>query len=604
MINDKERTLLITTALEETWDFNQPVLFLGEWCKLYNRKSVWEKLDSEVLKSPYCEEGKFFEAQEYTSQIYEQLLPMIANWLNKIHSTQKSCRYWRILIGPFLLWYIQTLYDRFLYLTKAYSFYPSIDVVGLSTNSYKTPVNLRDFVMLSTESDIWNLQLITQLLNLCFKPPISFREFDWEFENKEKDMMLERHKISNSFRQKIKRQLVKYLTRWYKHKFVGVCMGGFSKQDKFNMLLKSKGHIFFIEPCEDLEAVALNNTHSVDLSIRDGLASLLGSDAFSQVVLTTLKFNMPLRYIELYKKELARLGKCYPYNPKTIVSSIDWNYNDQFKLWGAEKAEEGVKLVGVQHGGGYGLKRYFSHELLERKNCDTFISSGWKDDDINIIPAPSFYLCRNIVKMHKRIVKNEILWVTTTMARYQCSMASDPDPGRHLSYLDMQYHLATNLKENIFSQVVMRLYPHLEKRKWWYEHLRLKDRLPSLNVFMPQSAQDFIHQLSSTKLLLIDNLNTTFSFGLAFNIPTIMFLDKSLWEIRSEAKQLIELLCNVGIYHTTPQSAAEMINKVGDDPNSWWNESSVQYARKEFCASHASVTTGWINDWISILQNL
>ena len=28
----KEKRFLITTALEETWVFDQPVVFLGEWC--------------------------------------------------------------------------------------------------------------------------------------------------------------------------------------------------------------------------------------------------------------------------------------------------------------------------------------------------------------------------------------------------------------------------------------------------------------------------------------------------------------------------------------------------------------------------------------------
>jgi hypothetical protein len=38
----KEYTL-VTTALEETWpDDNQPVLFLGEWCRLYSKKPLWE----------------------------------------------------------------------------------------------------------------------------------------------------------------------------------------------------------------------------------------------------------------------------------------------------------------------------------------------------------------------------------------------------------------------------------------------------------------------------------------------------------------------------------------------------------------------------------
>ena len=44
---------LVLTADEHTWpkENKEPVLFLGEWCKRYSRKAVWQKLDAEV--APY-----------------------------------------------------------------------------------------------------------------------------------------------------------------------------------------------------------------------------------------------------------------------------------------------------------------------------------------------------------------------------------------------------------------------------------------------------------------------------------------------------------------------------------------------------------------------
>ena len=45
------KRLLVSTALEETWRDDEPVLFLGEWCRRYSRKERWSKMDAEVL--PY-----------------------------------------------------------------------------------------------------------------------------------------------------------------------------------------------------------------------------------------------------------------------------------------------------------------------------------------------------------------------------------------------------------------------------------------------------------------------------------------------------------------------------------------------------------------------
>ena len=45
--------LLVTTALEDTWGTDEEILFLGEWCKLYDRKSMWcnRKGSGRVLSS-------------------------------------------------------------------------------------------------------------------------------------------------------------------------------------------------------------------------------------------------------------------------------------------------------------------------------------------------------------------------------------------------------------------------------------------------------------------------------------------------------------------------------------------------------------------------
>ena len=35
------KKILVTTAIEEIWGKDEEILFLGEWCKKYNRKKIW-----------------------------------------------------------------------------------------------------------------------------------------------------------------------------------------------------------------------------------------------------------------------------------------------------------------------------------------------------------------------------------------------------------------------------------------------------------------------------------------------------------------------------------------------------------------------------------
>ena len=48
----KKKRYLITTADERTWKFDRPVVFLGEWCRLYDRKNIWHNMDA-IVSEPY-----------------------------------------------------------------------------------------------------------------------------------------------------------------------------------------------------------------------------------------------------------------------------------------------------------------------------------------------------------------------------------------------------------------------------------------------------------------------------------------------------------------------------------------------------------------------
>ena len=45
---DSVARYLITTADESTWKFDRPVIFLGEWCRIYDRRHIWEDMDAIV----------------------------------------------------------------------------------------------------------------------------------------------------------------------------------------------------------------------------------------------------------------------------------------------------------------------------------------------------------------------------------------------------------------------------------------------------------------------------------------------------------------------------------------------------------------------------
>ena len=103
---------LVTTSLEETWPDEGPVLFLGEWCRRYSRRRQWDSMESVV--APYHWDDRRLAATDYRYlwAVYERLLQDLARDLNLRHGTDRSVRSWQILVGPWLGYFVQMLYDR------------------------------------------------------------------------------------------------------------------------------------------------------------------------------------------------------------------------------------------------------------------------------------------------------------------------------------------------------------------------------------------------------------------------------------------------------------------------------------------------------------
>ena len=80
-----KKTLLVTTALEKTWKENIPILFLGEWCKKYTRKKLWNNLIFKTQKYHWNDRVKLKNDYSYSKKIYKKIIQQISNDLNNFH---------------------------------------------------------------------------------------------------------------------------------------------------------------------------------------------------------------------------------------------------------------------------------------------------------------------------------------------------------------------------------------------------------------------------------------------------------------------------------------------------------------------------------------
>src|SRR5687767_13315231 len=110
---------LITTSNQQFWRTAERAMFLGEWCKLYDQKHVWQAMDSETLPYHWDARDRLHEDIKYLAGVYERYLEALVPKLNEVHGTSQSERFWRIVLGAWLHFFIEVFYDRYLSICAA-----------------------------------------------------------------------------------------------------------------------------------------------------------------------------------------------------------------------------------------------------------------------------------------------------------------------------------------------------------------------------------------------------------------------------------------------------------------------------------------------------
>lgn len=593
--SEKEvKKFLVLTGLTGFQDFSQPAIYLADWCLSWPEKTSTTTCDKKIFTDPLLKKINSLHGYHYTLKIYNSLLPKIAQWLNNTHNTTHSLTYWKIVIGPFLLQYIQTVYHRMMYLKKAHSQYENLQTIGLPPASFITPTDTQHFIGLADKSDGWNHQLLTQIWNLMFQPISRYQPYSWDAELKFNNTKLPL--TNKKIRKKITIRLITFFISKFGRKITALYCTDIIFCNKLNllkMLFLTKFRALPVFELPDVNNFSEKN-NVIKRELRKELSSFENISRFSKLILKTLEINLPLIFLEKYREIDNNVQACFPYKPAALFG-LGWIDNDRMKLWAAKLSEQGSKLIALQHGGCYGHHQFTTYEYMERANTDLFISWGWTDNQKKTIPAPSFFISKQIKKAKKNPhhIRNLILWAATEPeTEYLTFFGSAPMMNL---YLQSQEKFLQSLANNVLIELLFRPRPN---QQW---HKYLQHRHKSLKIDNDSRKEVFYDRLKNTKILVVDNLNTTFLYGLALNIPTIIFWEKDSWLIRDEAKPYFDLLQQAKIYHDSPESAAKMLNEIFSDPTIWWNSQMVQSAREQFCNNYILTSNTPLRDWAKIL---
>lgn len=566
------KRVLITTALEETWPTaDVPVIFLGEWCKLYNRKHVWSKYDSITVPYHWDDRKKLYNDYIYLQGLYEKVLSQLATKLNEIHDTNHSLRYWRILIGPWLGYFIQIFFDRYEMIMRVTKDYLVSDC-ATDENSYLTmiPNDMTEFISFFI-SDFWNYSIYSVIISNAS----NFSSIDRKAE--ERQNVLQSQK--NSFKQQLRRFVGKILTKVSelfvddKEAFLIAPSMPLKESVRLQLSLKQIPRLWRTIPSPRL---------SSNLEKRNWELSLIGASSFEKLLLKIIPRQIPILYLEGFaalEKKISLLA--WPKRPKLIFTSNAHSSDDVFKAWAAGTVENyQTRYIIGQHGGHYGVGLWSFIKDHEIETSDIFLTWGWDDKNIKVKPSYALKLLgRSKIKPN---AKGKLLIVTMSIPRYSYWMYSSVVAPQMVSYFEDQFSFVNNLNIEIQKESLIRLNPN---DFGWCQKDRWKNMSSYLSIDEGKASMEELYLKSR---LYISTYNaTTFLESMGRNMPTIMFWNPEHWELSEEAIPAFNELKSVGIFHESPESAANKVNEIWSNVAGWWYSARVQKIKDEFCMKYS-----------------
>lgn len=577
---------LATTALSEFWDVQDEVLFLGPWCIPYSRRKDWQSLKFVVSENPWNNRERLTRAIAYTSAVRAHLLTELAAYLNEVHQVHHDKRYWNILLGAWLLYYVPDLYSRYISIKEAVGRYPNLRTLRLDPQQYHTPLDVSEYVNLYC-SDHYPFQLYSQILESIGLGDI--KRFEGQHDtvwNSIKRGAGSRPRGRFSLRERQKSLLGKVGA------FQDVLFSGlyFGKVSMFRLVW---GLRFRAGPvC--VSAPNFLTLHSEGLDHRrPAMAKIRTRDEFEQIVVASLSRNFPALYLEHYSAMRDYCVRRIRRVPKVAMSGVGWVFDEPFKFVAAEASARGARLLGVQHGAAYGVARTLPWLDWELSITDRWYAWGWSSltdhPKIGDLPSP---MLAAVGGRYSGKAK-DIVYVTTDADIHLQKLQYVPLGSQFEEYLAWQVSFLRTVTKELLGKVVVQLYP---KDTGWNQRERLNDYIAGLRF--NTHGRRFANHLGRARVVVIDHVGTATLEALFSGVPCVLFWNSSHWECRDEAEPYLERLRQAGILFHDPIMAAHQVCGIYDRPLEWWNSDQVREAREAFVECFALTRRDWPRYWI------
>jgi len=565
------RFVLQLTPLNKSTS-NSQILMLGDWSKSNNER------DATVVEYHWNNRAKLYRDYKYISSLYEKYLVNVSKALNDIHGVNHSIEFWRVIVGPWLHYFISIVLDRYEMISLAAKNYEiRYTRIPIYNSDEWIPIDYIDFNH-KYYSDEWNYYLYSEIVRqneLIKIKKTKFQLLPNQTENK-------RYSPIKSFLFYLTR-----LCRWLPRHvtFVEVDI---PQEPLHKLLYKLKDFAFsyylrirpdYFKPDPELRSIFFKYFNE-----KDNFESLLNK---------LIPLNIPISYVEGYRKIEKDSKKIFPKKTKLIITSNAYFSNEHFKVWAANQKLNGVKFWVMVHGGHHGTALFNGPGELTENIADRFYSWGWGDYNL---PSPKLSLLR------KHDIKqdgNTILFLPYNISKYSNHIDSSPIASSFNDCIKVHGKFFKMLQaHDLRDKVVVRLKSGLDL---W--DLETEYKKHHVNNFVYSDQEPVLESISKSGLVVVTYDSTVFLEALTLNVPTCLFIRKDYWEMSEESSSFFESFLKCGVLHYEEETLVKHILTVQEDYHKWWNSNSVQSVINSFLSEYGLSSITWQKDWFDEINS-
>lgn len=507
---------------------------------------------------------------------HAKIILKIITILNKHHKVNFPIRFWRIILGPWLWWFIDTVYERYQALdshlknnteNKYFSFLPKKNT-KLFPKSAETMSNYYF-------SEEWTEQIFLKIIKYFFSNKVNI------FQKK-----LTNHKINKFIinEDKIYKNQNKNINNFYRfiskrQKFL-ICKDTFSFIEEMKLNYKL-GSIPNIKIPKDF---TLSQKLDHDLRNKVFFKKKLSNDKFENFIFKIIGEEIPTTFLENFKNLYNHVDQLsLPKKPLAIFDSIHLYFVTLMMFYVAKKIYKyKTKLYYFQHGTENGISANNFNEGHEISISDKYFTWGWKSKTSKVKP----YRITHNIEHHKKIdykKNNKILFILRTSQLFFRSGSSLIGYKNWKKYLKDTINFPNYLNNDQLKNLIVRFGRPKFKGPWDEENL-WKKRWKNINF--DYRSIPIIEQLKKSKIAVCSYNSTLFLECMAGNFPVVMFMPKQSYDLRPDAKKHFTILYKNKIVFNKIEELGMHLNNL-DDISAWWSSKDIQEIRKSFCLNYA-----------------